>query len=55
MLDFLFFAAFIYGVRTAVYGISVIREKNYSGGAGLFALSLLTFAAAYISAAEFFR
>lgn len=56
MLNLLFFAVtFFYGARMIAFGVSIIKEKNYSGGVGLFVLSILTFAAAAVSAAEYFK
>lgn len=56
MIDNVIFtaAAVVFGARTIVYALTVIKEKNYSGGAGLFGLSALVFAAAAVSVSEFF-
>ena len=53
MLNFIFFAvALIYSVRVITYGIHVIKERNFSGGAGLFVLSLLMLMSSAMSMAK---
>ena len=56
MTNLLFFIiTAIYGIRMIAFGAAVIKEKNYAGGIGLFVLSLITFAAAALSAVKYFK